>query len=53
VIEHRRIEKLFLRRADGAVDVTITGRAATVGERVRDLTQEIISIMRAERLGAM
>ena len=53
VIELRRIEKLFLRRADGAVDVTITDRAATVGERVCDLTQEIITIMRAERLGTV
>ena len=53
VIELRRIEELFLRRADGAVDVTITDRAATVGERVCDLTQEIITIMRAERLGTV
>jgi hypothetical protein len=53
VIERRRVEELFLRRADGAVDVTITDRAATDGERVCDLTQEIITIMRAERLGTV
>ena len=53
VIELRRIEKLFLRSSDGAVDVTITDRAATVGERVCDLAQEIITIMRAERLSTV
>ena len=53
VREYRRIEKLFLRRTDGAVDVTITDRAATVGERVCYRAQEIITIMRAERLSTV
>ena len=47
------IEELFLRPADGAVYVAIPDRAATVGERVCYRAQEIITIMRAERLSTV